>query len=75
MSVIRKYCCIHAGKCFLDGALLFQSEQETAKEFLAELYREIKPEYPKFFKMDVLAKAGFLAAELLMKGTEPEEKD
>jgi len=71
MSVIRKYCCIHAGKCFLDGALLFQSEQETAKEFLAELYREIKPEYPKFFKMDVLAKAGFLAAELLMKGTEP----
>lgn len=57
MSVIRKYCCIHAGKCFLDGALLFQSEQETAKEFLAELYREIKPEYPKFFKMDVLAKA------------------
>lgn len=71
MSVIRKYCYIHAGKCFLDGVLLLRSEQETAKELLAELYREIKPEYPKFFKMDILAKAGFLVAELLMKGTEP----
>lgn len=39
------------------------------------LYREIAGDYPKFFKMDFLCKLGFLGAELLLKGTSPEERE
>ncbi|MDR0536861.1 MAG: hypothetical protein LBH04_02245 [Tannerellaceae bacterium] len=39
----------------------------TAGEGLTPLYRAIGIDYPKFFKMDNLAKLGFLAAELLLQ--------
>ena len=38
---------------------------------LTALYRRLDPAYPKFFKMDTLCKAGFLATELLLS----EDKD
>jgi 3-oxoacyl-[acyl-carrier-protein] synthase-1 len=34
---------------------------------LTDLYRDLKIDYPKFFKMDNLCKAGFLAAEILLQ--------
>lgn len=34
---------------------------------LVELYRRYVGDYPKFFKMDTLARLGFIAAELLLK--------
>ena len=45
---------------------------------LAEIYRAHVGDWPKFFKMDTLSKAGFLASELLLKelcerGAEGEE--
>ncbi|MDD4589314.1 MAG: hypothetical protein PHG06_02630 [Parabacteroides sp.] len=41
------------------------NEQESLTEFLSAIYREMKLDYPKFFKMDLLCKAGFLASEAL----------
>jgi len=37
---------------------------------MTELYRSLKIDYPKFFKMDGLSKLGFLASELIFKDEE-----
>ncbi len=37
------------------------------KDFLSSVYRSLKIDYPKFFKMDNLSKLGFLASELILK--------
>jgi len=37
---------------------------------MTELYRSLKIDYPKFFKMDGLSKLGFLASELIFKDDE-----
>lgn len=36
-------------------------------DMLVELYRSYVGNYPKFFKMDILCKLGFIASELLLK--------
>jgi len=45
---------------------------------MTELYRSLKIDYPKFFKMDGLSKLGFLASELIFRDDEnrfvPNEK-
>ena len=43
---------------------------EADGRFLANLYRTLKIDYPKFFKMDNLSKLGFLASELIFKDDE-----
>lgn len=42
---------------------------------LKELYRKISGDYPKFFKMDLLCRLGFVAAEYLLTGFEAQEKE
>ncbi len=70
LSVI-KYCQIKNNACFLNGENIFQSsEEKTADKSLVELYRSRKIKYPKFFKMDKLAKTGFLAVDILLENTE-----
>lgn len=39
----------------------------TGKELLTALYRKEVGDYPKFFKMDMLSRLGFIASELLLK--------
>ncbi len=63
---IKKYCHIKRGKCRVNGNSFFRAETGDIKEFLSGLYRATGADYPKFFKMDILSKAGFLAAELLL---------
>ena len=41
--------------------------QRTDSSWLNDIYRSLNVSYPKFFKMDNLSKAGFLASELLLK--------
>jgi len=60
----------------LQGELLFQRDQSMPNaRFFSELYKELKLTYPKFFKMDPLAKLGFLAAELLLNSLPAEKKE
>lgn len=70
LSVV-KYCQIKNNSCYLNGETIFEtSVDKTAKESLVELYRSRKIKYPKFFKMDKLAKTGFLAVDILLENTE-----
>jgi len=62
---IYKYSYIGGGQARVDGQPVFVAGTEQGNEFLAALYRSLKTDYPKFFKMDGLSKLGFLASELI----------
>jgi hypothetical protein len=50
------------------GQFRFQRSPETSVEvFLKEIYKKLGKDYPKFYKMDILCKAAWLAAELLQQ--------
>ncbi len=44
-----------------------QSCQTSGKEMLTEFYKREVGDYPKFYKMDMLSRLGFIATELLLK--------
>lgn len=48
----------------LDGQHI--AVNETGEKMLVELYRRYVGDYPKFFKMDTLARLGFIAAEIVL---------
>ena len=41
--------------------------EATGKTLLTDIYRKEVGDYPKFFKMDMLSRLGFIASELLLK--------
>ena len=43
------------------------AEAVAGESFLTQLYRASNLSYPKFFKMDVLCKVGFIASEILLE--------
>lgn len=49
----------------IDGKLIDTSR--SGSQMLTELYRIYVNDYPKFFKMDILCKLGFIASELLLQ--------
>ena len=49
-----------------DGTRLSSTSADT-KQWLSELYNHLGMNYPKFFKMDCMSKAGILAAEMVMR--------
>lgn len=48
-------------------------ERTADKPLLTTLYRTYVGDYPKFYKMDILSKLGFIATELLLKKEAAEE--
>ena len=60
-----KYVYINQKHACVDGVMLEHESQGGA--MLTELYRAHIGDWPKFFKMDTLSKAGFLASDLLLK--------
>ena len=59
---------------FVDGTSIFQfQENKNTIDALKEIYRYLKIDYPKFFKMDSLSKLGFLAAEILLEEIDNKE--
>ncbi len=44
-------------------------------DLLVEIYRKMVGDYPKFFKMDPLARLGFVATELLLAEETPRKTD
>ena len=59
------YVVLNQGFVSVNGRAL---EHEAAgNALLSELYRNHIADWPKFFKMDTLSKAGFVATELLLK--------
>lgn len=70
---------ISGGKVVKNGACVFEQSAPSVAGFLLSVYQNFNLSYPKFYKMDVLSKLGWLASEvLLMNGFdtdayEPEE--
>ena len=63
---IRTYSCITNQTASVNGLPLLVDITEN-DAFLTSLYRALKIDYAKFFKMDNLSKLGFLTAELIFK--------
>lgn len=67
---ITSYSRITNDKVILNGSEIAIIQNDSAKSsWLNDIYRTIKPEYPKFFKMDRLSKLGFIASELVISKT------
>jgi len=65
MSSITTWCRITDKAVYVNGKRVFDAE--INEDFLLEVYRFLKIDYPKFHKMDKLSKTGFLGAELIKK--------
>jgi hypothetical protein len=65
--VIIHACRIVNKSVSLDGEELFHDASKSIDDFLLLAYEALKVDYPKFYKMDNLSKAGFLAAEMLFR--------
>ncbi|MDR2809157.1 MAG: hypothetical protein LBB84_01200 [Tannerellaceae bacterium] len=66
---VKKTACITSRTASVNGKEIPVSAGEGP--FLTSLYRTLRVDYPKFFKMDGLSKLGFLASELLFREEEP----
>jgi len=69
---ITKHVRIKGDKILLNGEIVFQSESINLSDFLASAYRNTGLNYPKYFKMDNLAKASILAAHYILNDIEQE---
>lgn len=65
---LLRSCSIQNGTIQVDGADVFAGPPATFAAFATAAFRALGIEYPKFHKMDNLAKLGFLAAEHLLAG-------
>ena len=70
---ITASCLITRNKVFKNGKLVFE-QPGICREFLNAIYTQFEISYPKFHKMDMLCKLGFLATEVLISGTGHPEK-
>jgi hypothetical protein len=68
MITIDRYCRIIDGEIMVDGKPSFRSDEKIVKEQLIGFYHFLGLDYAKFFKMDNMAKAAFLMAEVLLEG-------
>ena len=68
---VRHWCRISSGLVRKDGKIVMEDPSGKGTAFLASVYRRAGLNYPKFFKMDALSKAGFIASEVLLS----DEKD
>ncbi|KGE14843.1 hypothetical protein [Sphingobacterium deserti] len=67
-TYIEKVCIVRANSIVVDTVPRFSSDDSLFAEFSKQAFRQINPEYPKFFKMDSLSKLAVLAAEYLLEG-------
>jgi len=66
MMEIKAYSRITADKMVVNGSTVYSSS-DGENINLTDLYRHLGIDYPKFFKMDNLCKAGFLGAETIIR--------
>jgi hypothetical protein len=69
--MISHYCRIVNKTILLDGVEIFRGNARVPDDFFIQAYKALEIDYPKFYKMDNLSKAGFLAAELLFRKLSP----
>ncbi len=67
MKVITAYCNLRADECLVNGELVARRDTASDDSWFKQIYRRQELAYPKFYKMDVLSQAGYLASELIKK--------
>jgi len=72
---IQSYCTIVPGHVKLNGQkfLMTKSKPFVMDDFFSAIYKRLGIDYRKFYKMDALSKLGFLASEILLKGSDREQ--
>ena len=76
-NVQAKVACLHQVEItpksvVVDGHTL--ACEATGKALLTDLYKRAVGDYPRFYKMDLLSRLGFLTAELLLKADEDNDR-
>ena len=51
----------------LNGEVVVRRDKDSEDGWLKQIYKQQELAYPKFYKMDVLSQAGFLASELIKR--------
>ena len=72
---VRSYCRITDDKVVVDGQTIVTRDQASDTAWLSQIYKAIGMQYPKFYKMDNLSKAGCLAAGLIIPESTDVPKD
>jgi hypothetical protein len=65
-NYITSSCCVVNNKVLKDNDVVFTSDASSPADFLLSVYQNFQLSYPKFYKMDVLSKLGWLASEVLL---------
>lgn len=66
--LLTHWCMIRSKEIRIDDKVDHYTENfSNFAAFLKEVYKKEKPDYPKFYKMDLLSKLAFLTAEKLFK--------
>ncbi|GAA4371153.1 hypothetical protein GCM10023185_46340 [Hymenobacter saemangeumensis] len=68
---ILRSCLVRDHAIRVDGQEVFALAEADFNAFATKAFAAINPAYPKFYKMDGLAKLGLLAAEYLLAGIAP----
>lgn len=64
-NALLTYCHISNQHYNVNGKIVENTNADDAQEWLKTMYTSLSIDYPKFYKMDGLAKSGFIAVELL----------
>jgi hypothetical protein len=67
-------CVISKGVVYKDGTAVFENKGGDVAAFLLSVYQHLGVKYSKFYKMDNLAKLGWLAAEVLLTAYDRKDK-
>ena len=67
MSFITAYCHITSDSCLVNGEEIVTRDLLSSDSWLKQIYKNQEFVYPKFYKMDSLAQAGFIASELIKR--------
>ena len=67
MSFITTYCRLTNTTCSVNGEVVGKIDQVSEDSWFKQLYKQQGLAYPKFYKMDLLSQAGFLALEAMKK--------
>lgn len=65
MSFITTYCHLSADQCSVKGEVVATRNRSASESWFKQIYKEQEFVYPKFYKMDALSQAGFIASELI----------
>jgi hypothetical protein len=68
-NYITASCIISNHVVYKNEAPIFENRNVPVADFLLSVYRHFEINYPKFYKMDNLSKLGWLATEILLKGS------